>query len=783
MRGTTFGEFLRFYRRRAGLTQEQLASRTGLSVRALSDLERGRVHTPQATTIDLLVTGLGLDLGEAGELSTLARLGEPDRPRPERAGRTCAPPPATELTGRAAEQRQLAEWVTGAATAQVLDVVVVHGPPGVGKTALAVDAAHRFAGAFTDGCLYLDLRGVDPTPLSADRATARLLTAFGVPDARMPSDPGDRVRLYRSMLRERTVLLVLDNAANEAQVRPLLAAAPGSLVLVTSRNVLAGLVARHRVELGPLTGDAAVALLTALAGDRVRADREAAGLVAGLCGGIPLALAIAGHRLTGPWSLRQLADRLSDERARLDVLAIGHVQVRTAFELSYRLLAPGTAAVFRRLALVPGPDTSAELAAVAAEIAPDAAEALLEELVDASLVRPGDLPGRYALHDLIRDYARERLHSEEPDLDTHRLRTRNWLMTTATAAAAAFHPDEQGAADLEGADRWLLAEVANWRGAVRDAVRDGDHEPVLALANAMHWYSDHRGQADLWLEVYTAGVGAARALGRKEEEAKQLNFVSWVYFARAARLPLAMESHLAALRVAEECGSVVETAWAHYYRSAIETRMGSHAAAVTHGRRAAELFRQVALPMGVVFALSFTGVLLQRMGRCADAVQTHRTAIAEERAVRGTRRGVAKENTAQLLLRLADSLTAAGEPEQALPVVAEAEALIGDFGGLRAMLRHSRGRALAAAGRYPEAREQLAGAVEGMGDPEKRVSVLIELAQTCDRMGDHDAGTRHRVRALAESEGYESPGMTQLQHEVAEALGIRLTAQLTAGPC
>ncbi|KOV83409.1 helix-turn-helix domain-containing protein [Nocardia sp. NRRL S-836] len=776
MRGTTFGEFLRFYRRRAGLTQEELASRTGLSVRALSDLERGRVHTPQATTVDLLVAGLGLDLGEAGEFGTLARLGEAVQPRQERADRTCSPPPATELVGRAAEQRQLAEWVAEAATAQVLGLVVVHGPPGVGKTALAVDAAHRFGCAFTDGCLYLDLRGMDRTPLSADRAITGLLTALGVPDARMPSDAGDRDRLYRSMLRERTVLLVLDNAANEAQVRPLLAAAPGSLVLVTSRNVLAGLVARHRVELGPLTGDGAVALLAAVAGDRVRADRASAGLVAGLCGGIPLALAIAGHRLTGPWSPRQLADRLSGERDRLDVLATGDVQVRTAFELSYRLLAPTTAAVFRRLALVPGPDTSVELAAVAAEVSPDDAEALLEELVDASLVRPGDLPGRYTFHDLIRDYARERLHGDEPGLDAHRLRTRNWLMTTATATAAAFHPDEQGAADLASADRWLLAEVANWRGALRDAVRDGDHESVLALANAMHWYSDHRGQGDLWVEVFTAGVDAARALGRDEEVAKQLNFVSWAYFARAARLPAAMESHLEALRVAEGCGSVLETAWAHYYRSGIETRLGGHATAVTHGRRAAELFRQAGLPMGVVFALSFTGVLLQRMGRFADAVRTHRAAIAEERAVRGTRRGVARENTAQLLLRLADSLTAAGEPENALPVIAEAEALISDFGGLRAVLRHSRGRALAAAGRFPEAREQLAGAVEGVGDPELRVSVLIELARMCDRMGDHDAGTRHRVRALAESEGYESPGMTKLQHDVAAALGIRLTA-------
>ncbi|WP_167971465.1 helix-turn-helix domain-containing protein [Lentzea indica] len=249
MRATTFSEFLRFYRRRAALTQEDLAARTGLGVRTLSDLERGRVHSPQAQTVELLVTGLGLGGTEAAEFVALARSSEVAQPRPERTD--CAPPPAECLIGRESEQQQLAESIGRAAASSVLDVVVVHGPPGVGKTSLAVDAAHRFAGRFTDGCLHLDLRGMDPAPLSAERAIARLLRAFGVPDARMPSDPGDRVRLYRSMLRERTVLLVLDNAANEAQVRPLLAASPGSLVLVTSRNVLAGLDCRHRLDRRP----------------------------------------------------------------------------------------------------------------------------------------------------------------------------------------------------------------------------------------------------------------------------------------------------------------------------------------------------------------------------------------------------------------------------------------------------------------------------------------------------------------------------------------------------
>lgn len=772
MRATAFSEFLRFYRRRAALTQEDLAARAGLGVRTLSDLERGRVQTPQAQTVDLLVAGLGLRGAEADQFVALARFSDKAQPRPERTD--CALPARKTLIGREPEQQQLATFIDRASASPVLDVVVVHGPPGVGKTSLAVDAAHRFADRFTDGSLHLDLRGMDPAPLSAERATARLLRAFGVPDARMPSDPDDRVRLYRSMLRERTVLLVLDNACNEAQVRPLLAASPGSLVLVTSRNVLAGLACRSRLDLGPLRHDGAVALLAATAGpDRIRADLHAADEVATLCGGVPLALAIAGRTT---WSLRHLAEQLSDERERLDVLATGDVQVRTAFELSYRLLAPDAATLFRRLALVHGPDTSVALAAVTADLAPGDAESLLEDLVDASLLRP-DVPGRYSFHDLIRDYARERLHSEEPDLEEHRLRTRDWLLTTAMRCASAFLPDDEGATDLASADRWLSEELANWRGAFREAVDDGAHERVLALARSMHWYSDHRGSGELWLEVYTAGVAAAAALGEAEQQAQQLNFVCWVYAARHTNIPLAVRWHEEALRVAQECGSLAETAWAHYYRAAVETRLGDHAAGVVHAERAAELFREAGQPMNVVIAMSYTGVLLERLGRFADAVATHRACVAEERALRGDDRGVALENAAQLLLRLADALVAAGDHEEALDVVAEAEELTGQgAANLRSMARHTRSRSLAAAGRLAEAREQLSGAVESLSDPEVKVAVLMELAGLCDRMGDHDAAIRHRVRALAESEGYESPGMTKLQHDLADALGIGLSA-------
>jgi tetratricopeptide (TPR) repeat protein len=231
------------------------------------------------------------------------------------------------------------------------------------------------------------------------------------------------------------------------------------------------------------------------------------------------------------------------------------------------------------------------------------------------------------------------------------------------------------------------------------------------------------------------------------------------------------------LRVARECGSLIETAWAHYYRAGIVTRTGDHAEGVAHSRRAAGLFREAGEPMYEVISLSYSGVLLQRLGRLTEAVETHRACVAAERTLRATQRGVALENAAQLLLRLADALGAAGDHDEALGVVAEAEDLVGQgAANLRSMARLTRGRTLLSAGRLAEAREQLTGAVDALSDPEVKVAVLMELAGLCDRMNDQDAAIRHRVRALAESERYESPGMTKLQHDVAGALGIDLSA-------
>jgi len=773
---TAFGDFLRFYRLRVPLTQEELAERTGVSVRALSDLERGRARNPHRRTVELLVTGLGLTGDEAGEFARLARSGDaPEHPRTTKAGALCALPPLlTELTGREAEQRAVEEFARDAESSPLLQIAVVHGPPGVGKTALVVAAGHRLAGYFGDGCLFLDLRGM-AEPLTPEEAAHRLLRGFGLDERKIPVGAEDRLALYRSLLDDREVLLVLDNAADEAQVRPLLATSPGSVVLVTSRNTLAGLSVRRRLALALLDADRAVELLGVVAGtERVAAEPAAARQVATACGGLPLALLIAGNRLASrtQWTVAHLAEQLADERRRLSVLTAGDLQVRATFEISYHHLAPGAARMFRLLALTP--DTSAGLAAALSGQPADLAEAALEELVDASLLGISDTPGRYTTHDLLRVFARERLELDESpeDVQAAVARMRDWLLAVATRSALCFDHDrpKPAVADRESADHWLATE--NWLGALREAAALGEHQKVFDLASALHWYSDLRGGGDLWREVFEAGAAAARALGDVRGYAEQLNWVSWAHYALCGQPRAA----LAASRLAEDAAVDASDilAWTWYYRSAIVRRLGSLAEAIELARRSVALFDHAGDPIGQNLALSLLGAMLHAAGEFDEAVAVNRMAEAHFRG--STTSPGNDELLAMVLTRLADSLAAAGDVSTALELLDEAESLFRSHAvstGL-ARVRYMRGRALIRADKLAEARAQLLSTLDESRWAEARIEILVLLAEVADKCGEASQARAHRVRALAECGRYDAPGVRATAATLAAELGVRL---------
>ena len=379
------GERLRQARLAAEMSQEELAERTGLSVRAIRDLERGRTRQPYPRTVALLVQALRsgggaplpgshADGGATSRGASGAAVATDTAPVPR-----LLPAKVRHFVGRVREQQLLDGLLDEAGTGAAVVISAIGGTPGIGKTALAVYWAHRVADRFPDGQLYLNLRGYDPSgsPLPPAAAVRRLLEALAGPSARLPGELDAQYDLYRSLTAGRRMLIVLDNARDAEQVRPLLPGNGECLVVVTSRDQLAGLVALDGavpITLDLLPRDEARALLGHRIGvQRVTGDVCAADELVEACARLPLALNIAaGRAMAHPAvPLATLAGELRDVRGRLDLLSAGETtaEVRAVFSWSYRSLRPGAARLFRLLGLHPVRDISAAAAASVAGVA------------------------------------------------------------------------------------------------------------------------------------------------------------------------------------------------------------------------------------------------------------------------------------------------------------------------------------------------------------------------------------------------------------------------------
>ncbi|WP_370941930.1 NB-ARC domain-containing protein [Amycolatopsis sp. cg5] len=798
MSATGLGDFLRFYRMRIPLTQGELAERTGVSVRTIGYLERGRATTPHRSTIDLLVEGLALCGEEAAEFARLAR-GDRDGgtdPVTDVSALCAVPPVLTPVLGRDQEYHSFEGFVRDPDAASPSRVAVIHGLPGVGKTAFAVDAAHRLAAGFDHGCLFVDMHGMGEEPLPVERAAHRLLRVLGVEERGIPAGLDGKLALYQSLLRDRAVLLVLDNVLDEAQARPLTRDSPGSVVLVTSRSTLVGLNAGYRMSLGPLDADRSVALLGDIIGlARVEAEPEMAERVAKLCGGVPLALLIAGNRIASrpQWTVGDFASRFVDERRRLSALAAGGLQVRTAFELSAKHLTPAAAVMLRRLALVPGVDSTVELAVVVSGQTEHVAEAALEELANASLLGVGEVPGRYTQHDLLRAFARERLELDEDPAAVLEAatRVRHWLLTTATKAAlrfddtavlglkTAWHDDIPAAApgepepirNRECADRWLAAELEHWRGALRSAVELGEHQRVLHLSQAMAWFALLRGgDGELWGEVFRAGVAAARALGDTRAEARQLDFLSWTLWELCGQLEEAAQAHAGAAEFAGEMDALGLSRHL-YFGASIHWHRGEQDKAIADATGAADAYGVIGYEVGRHVAIGLLAWFLGKQGKRAESEAAHRQCVTYLRAYAENSAG--DELLASVLARHVECLPEADDLPTVLELLEEAESLYckHDITSKVTWVMQLRGAAYLAAGQLQKAADELTTAFETTRIPQSRIEILVRLAEVADETGDADVAREHRVRALAECAAYDAPAM----RAVAEKLAGELT--------
>jgi DNA-binding SARP family transcriptional activator/tetratricopeptide (TPR) repeat protein len=453
---------------------------------------------------------------------SLAAASEPDRAAAATGPPRQLPPAVTGFTGRQDALASLLGMVRGEPGDGEVAIAVITGKPGVGKTALAVRAAHQLRPRFPDGQLYVDLRGVEPRPLEPSDVLADLLRALEVDGAAIPDGLGQRASLYRTLLADRRVLVVLDNAADEGQVRPLLPGGTGCAALVTSRPRLSGLEVSGSVVLDVLDPGQAVELLAKLAGpERVAAEPAQAVVIARRCGRLPLALRIAGAKLASrpTWRLAGLATRLGDEQHRLDELAAGDLEVRASFTLSYQGLGPGERRTFRLLGLLDSPDFAGWLAD---GLLGTGTDRQVERLVDANLLEAAgtDATGqaRYRFHDLLRLFARERLREEEPPA-AQRAALERALRTCLERARQA---DAQLGSDERRPGGWFAAEHACLVAAVEQAYAAGFLELTWELGLSLSGYFEVRSRWDDWSRTHLAALDAARQGGDRHAQAALL---------------------------------------------------------------------------------------------------------------------------------------------------------------------------------------------------------------------------------------------------------------------
>ncbi|MEU6859580.1 BTAD domain-containing putative transcriptional regulator [Glycomyces sp. NPDC046736] len=637
-------EALELYRVRRRQTVERLGLEPGALLR--------RMHEAILRADDRL---------ERVATASLERVWEPGAlaPRPTAPVPRELPRPPHPFTGRDAELAALDDLAANAPA----PLALITGMGGIGKTALAVHWGHDRADRFPDGQLYIDLRGHGPDPLPPIEALTAMLASLGVPAAQIPADLDRAGALFRTRTGDRRLLIVLDNAADAAQVRPLLPGGARTLTAVTSRHRLGSLVAWNGgtpIPVSPLGPEAAgdlLARLTELAPEQARSLAE-------LCGFLPLALRIAAANLAESGDADLLAHHAA---AGLDALQIdGDTVVRAVFDASYQAMPPEAQRLFRLFGTAPGTDLSAEAAAHLAGLPLEVAEATLDRLVSAHLVDP-HRAGRYRLHDLLGLYAAERAAEDpEPERAQAIERLLTWCLRCAEACHERLYPSffrlpapEAPAPDDFDAQAWLDAEHANLVAAVLHAAEHGPRPLAWRLTDLLRGH--------FWLGVHGRdGERTARAaLAAAEAEAHlpgqavaELSLTS--AFLRSGRSATAIGHGLRAAELAESAGLPTCRASAELLVAQVYADLGRLEEALVHGRTALRLHRELDHPEFQCTDLVELGVAHLHLGDLDAAVDHFEQALELAAA---TSRFTFEAN---VRAHLADALRLRGDLDQAL---------------------------------------------------------------------------------------------------------------------
>ncbi|MEV6860020.1 BTAD domain-containing putative transcriptional regulator [Streptosporangium subroseum] len=750
-------EALETYRRTRAVLAEELGLEPGPQLRALeAAILRGDAQ-------------IGLDLhmrAEPAERKTAATAPDPVP--------FLLPAGVGDLTGRDDELRRLAAILRDR-PATTPAICAISGMPGVGKTALAVQSAHELRDDFPDGQLYVNLRGAGAEPVEPSHALSRFLRALGVEGRAIPDSLDERAEVFRARLSGRRVLVLLDDAADEAQVEPLIPPENGCAVMITSRSALTALPGTRRLVLGVLTSTAAVGLLGTITGRAELtsdgADGTTAEQLAELCGRLPLALRIAGARLAARphWTVDRLVSRLVAEHDRLDELTHGALSVRASLALGYSGLTEPGRTLFRRLGLVETPDFAGWVAAALLDAEPRDAEDVLEGLMEAQLIEYAGLDGigepRYRIHDLVRLHARERGEADEPPASVRAALTR--LTGAYLALAEQAHRRQYGGdyTVLHGEGvRWdcgavasqrLLADPAAWLrserlglvAAVDQAARIELSETCWDLAMTAITLFEAQGHFDDWRNASETALAVVRRAGDSRGEAAMRYSLGTLDLFRQ-RYTAARPHFDAALPLFEAVNDQHGQALTLRNAALIERVEGRAGTALRRYRRALRMLREVGDRHAEAHVLGSIAQIHIEHGR-ADATPLLETALDVYHDL-GDLRGAA-----QILNRMGALHLRQGRTEQAKAAyrqVSAASQAIGDrIGEAYGLL--GVGEAELLAGELDPAADHLDAALalaEGLGETFIAARARLAAGRLAAERGEHEPARSMLDRAISE---------------------------------